>query len=163
MANFISETQIENAIIGLFVNRLHYRHLNCEKQDLTGRADEREVIIRPILQDRLERLNTHLPASAIAEALEQLTAARHDRSALLANQEVYSLIRDGVKVEITNKAGKREPAMVRVIDLNDSDHSKNDYLVVSQLWIQGDLICRRPDLIVYINGFTVGIYRVEKQ
>lgn len=155
MPNFISEAQIENAIIDIFVNNLHYRHLNCEKKDLTGRTDERDVIIRPILQNRLERLNPNLPASAIAEALEQLTATRLDRSALLANQEMYGLIRDGVPVEITNKAGKREPATVRVIDFNDADHTQNDYLVVSQLWIQGEVIRRRPDLIVYLNGLPL--------
>ena len=153
MPNLISEAQIEKAIIDVFVNNLNYRHLNCEHADQTGRTDEREVIILPILQQRLERLNPGLPQSAILEALSQLTATRQDRSPLLANQEVYGLIRDGVQVEITNAAGLREPATVRVIDFNDP--AQNDYLVVSQLWIQGEVIRRRPDLIVYVNGLPL--------
>ncbi len=153
MPNFISEAQIEKATIDIFVNILHYRHLNCEHADLTGRSSEREVIIRPLLQSRLEHLNPALPASAIAEALDQLTATRHDRSALLANQELHTLIRNGVNVQITNPAGKQEPATVRVIDF--ANPAQNDFLVVSQLWVQGEVIRRRPDLIVYVNGLPL--------
>lgn len=155
MPNFISEAQIEKAILSVFVNNLQYRHLDCEKADLTGRTDERDVIIRPILQKQLEKLNPNMPASAIAEAMNQLTATRHDRSIVGANQEMYTLIRDGVTLEITNRFGKREPATVRVIDFHDPDHTQNDYLVVSQLWIQGEVIRRRPDLMVYVNGLPL--------
>jgi type I restriction enzyme R subunit len=153
MANFISEDQIEKATIGVFVDNLGYRHINCIDKDLTGRENERDVLIKPLLRKKLGELNRDLPATAIDEAFEKICQTRLDKSELMANKEIYGLIKNGVQVEINNAKGRKEPATVKVIDFNDSN--QNDYLVVSQLWIQGQFIRRRPDLIVFINGIPL--------
>ena len=153
MANFISEDQIEKATIEVFVHNLGYRHLNCIDKDLTGRLNETDVIIKPLLKKKLFELNPTLPTSAIEEAYEQLCQTRLDKSDLMANKEAYGLIKNGVQVEINNAQGRKEPATVKVIDFNEK--TKNDYLVVSQLWIQGQFIRRRPDLIVFVNGLPL--------
>ena len=153
MANFISEDQIEKATIGVFVNNLGYRHINCLDKDLTGRLSERDVVIRPLLRKKLGELNSDLPESALDEAFERICQTRLDKSELMANKEIYGLIKYGVQVEITNAKGRKEPATVKVADFNNE--KRNDYLVVSQLWIQGQFIRRRPDLIVYMNGIPL--------
>ncbi len=153
MANYISEDQIEKATIEVFVHKLGYRHLNCIDKDLTGRLNEREVIIKPLLRKKLIELNPTLPDTAIEEAYEQLCQTRLDKSDLMANKEAYGLIKNGVQVEVNNAQGRKEPTTVKVIDFNDK--TKNDYLVVSQLWIQGQFIRRRPDLIVFVNGLPI--------
>ncbi len=153
MANFISEDQIEKATIEVFVHNLWYRHLNCIDKDLTGRLNETDVIIKPLLKKKLIELNPTLPASTIEEAYEQLCQTRLDKSDLMANKEAYGLIKNGVQVEINNAQGRKEPATVKVIDFNEK--TNNDYLVVSQLWIQGQFIRRRPDLIVFLNGLPL--------
>jgi type I restriction enzyme R subunit len=153
MANFISEDQIEKATIEVFVHNLGYRHLNCIDKDLTGRLNETDVIIKPLLKKKLVELNPTLPPSAIEEAYEQLCQTRLDKSDLMANKEAYGLIKNGVQVEINNAQGRKEPATVKVIDFNVK--TNNDYLVVSQLWIQGQFIRRRPDLIVFVNGLPL--------
>ena len=153
MANFISEDQIEKATIEVFVHNLGYRHFNCIDKDLTGRLNEREVIIKPLLKEKLIELNPTLPPSAIEEAYEQLCQTRLDKSDLMANKEAYGLLKNGVQVEINNAQGRKEPATVKVIDFNEK--TNNDYLVVSQLWIQGQFIRRRPDLIVFVNGLPL--------
>ena len=56
MANFISEDQIEKATIEVFVQNLGYRHLNCIEKDLTGRLNERDVIIKSLLKKKLIEL-----------------------------------------------------------------------------------------------------------
>ncbi|WP_315821682.1 type I restriction endonuclease [Paraflavitalea speifideaquila] len=43
--------------------------------------------------------------------------------------------------------------MVRVVNFDTP--TQNDFLVVSQLWVQGQFIRRRPDLLVYLNGIPV--------
>ena len=53
MANFISEDQIEKATIEVFVHNLGYRHLNCIDKDLTGRLNETDVNIKPLLKKKL--------------------------------------------------------------------------------------------------------------
>ncbi len=152
MANFISEDHIEQATLELFKNKLNYRHINCLHHDATGRSNETEVVIKPLLKQQLIRLNPSQPLSAIDNALEQLCQTRMDKSDFVANKEVYGLIRNGVEVPITNAAGKTEPTTLKVIDFEDD--TQNDYLVVSQLWLQGERRVR-PDLIVFINGLPL--------
>ena len=153
MANFISEDQIEKATIAVFENNLHYRHINCLDRDTTGRLNENEVLIKPLLRRKLAELNTNLPTSAIDEAFEKICRTRLDKSELMANKEIYGLIKNGVPVDINNADGRIEKVTVKVIDFNDE--KQNDYLVVSQLWIQGQFIRRRPDLIVFLNGIPL--------
>lgn len=153
MANFISEDQIEKAIIEVFVNNLGYRHENCMDTDLTGRESENEVVIKRILRKKLVELNQEFPATAIDEAMDQLCQTRLDRTEVAANREIYNTIRNGAEVTINNKEGKQEKVFVKVIDF-DND-SLNDYLVVSQLWIKGQVVRRRPDLIIYVNGLPL--------
>ncbi len=153
MPNSISEDQIEKAIIQIFKNNLGYRHSNCMDKDITGRLTENEVVIKPLIKQQLIKLNPTLPASAIEDAFEQICQTRLDKSDLMANKEVYGLIKNGVEVIINNKANRKEPATVKVIDFDDE--TKNDYLVVSQLWVKGQVIRRRPDLIIYVNGLPL--------
>src|SRR6185437_1548246 len=146
MANFISEDQIEKATIQVFVNNLGYRHVNCYTQDISERLNETDVLIKPLLKKKLEDLNPGLPAQAIQEAYEQICQTRLDKSELTANKEIYGLLKNGIDLEISNSIGRKEPANVKVIDFVNEEN--NDYLVVSQLWVQGQFIRRRPDLIV---------------
>lgn len=153
IANYISEDQIEKAIIEIFVTQLGYRHLNCFLEDLTGRSMEQEVVIAPLLRNKLFDLNPDAPVHAIDYAVDQLTKTRLDQTDFQVNQELYYLMRDGISVQVNNAKDREEPITIKVIDL--VDEAKNDYLVVSQLWLQGQYIRRRPDLIVFINGLPL--------
>jgi type I restriction enzyme R subunit len=153
MPNSISEDQIEKAVIQVFENNLGYRHSICMDKDVTGRLSENEVVIKPLLKQQLIQLNSHLPMTAIEEAVELICKTRLDKSDLMANKEIYGLIRNGVGVKITNKKGREVDVTVKVIDFDDE--KQNDYLVVSQLWIKGQVIRRRPDLIVFVNGLPL--------
>jgi type I restriction enzyme R subunit len=155
MINFISEDQIEKAIIQVFENNLSYRHSNCMDRDITGRISENEVVIKPLLREQLVKLNPSLPDPVIDDALEALCRTRLDKSDFAANKEVYGLIKNGVPLKTTNSKGREEDITVKVIEFNDDSGTANDYLVVSQLWVQGSIIRRRPDLIVYINGLPL--------
>jgi type I restriction enzyme R subunit len=153
MANYISEDQIEKAIIEVFTNNLGYRHINCIDKDTTGRLNETDVVIKPILRYKLAALNKGLPESAIDEAFDQLCQTRLDKSEFTANKEIAGLIKNGIQTEINNANGRKETVNVKVVDFNEP--TRNDYLVVSQLWIQGQFIRRRPDLIVFLNGLPI--------
>lgn len=155
MPNFISEDQIEKATIEVFVNNLGYRHINCHYSDSTGRVSESEVVIKPVLRNALLRLNPELPESAIDEAQEILCRTHYDLSEILANKEIHSYIKHGISLTTTNKEGKKEKVIVKVVAFDQHEVEKNDYLLVSQLWIQGPILRRRPDLLVFINGLPL--------
>lgn len=152
MANFISEDQIEKATIDVLVNKLGYRHKNCYDTDCSGREQESDVVIKPLLRSQLIKLNPDLPEKSIDDAFNLICQTRFDMSDLMANKEIYGLIKDGVRVKFNNAKGKKEEKIVKVIDF--ADETKNDFLVTSQLWVQGDFRLR-PDLIIYVNGLPV--------
>ena len=159
MANFISEDDIERDVIKVFRNEtLAYEYLNCytatadNLNDGSGRSDKKQVVLLDRLYAALRRFNSKLPEAAIEAAVKQLTMPRNHLSAFEANKAVYQLIRDGVQVEVTNNAGRKEPKLVRVIAFEQPED--NNFLVVAQLWIQGKR-WRRPDLLVYVNGLPL--------
>jgi type I restriction enzyme, R subunit len=153
MPNFISENQIEKAILEVFINNLGYRHINAEHADTTGRANEQEVIIKPILRERLQQLNKDISDAVLEEVLEEIADQRTLLTGFMANKEIYHLLKDGKEVTFNNAEGRKITERVRVIDFDDE--TQNDYLVVSQLWLKHKTIPRRPDLIVFVNGIPL--------
>jgi len=159
MPNFISEDNIEQAILNILTQNMGYRHINCfttnpeDLNDKSNRTTKTEVVFLDILKSKVQELNSKLPESVIEQAIDLLTNKRYAMSAVLANREVYNLIRDGIPVEYQNTEGKKEHTRVKVIDFNNSE--SNDFLAVSQLWIKGERYFRRPDIILYINGIPL--------
>jgi type I restriction enzyme, R subunit len=157
--NFISEDQIEKAILQVLVDRLGFRHVNCYTADAetlsdkSGRADKSEVVLADILKQKARELNRGIPESVIDEALELLTRQRYAISPVQANKAMYGLIRDGIPVEYDKPDGTTEHGTLKVIDFNTA--SSNDFLAVSQLWIRGERYFRRPDIILYVNGLPL--------
>ena len=71
-----------------------------------------------------------------------------------ANREVYRLLKDGVRVKIADADGQGETVeTVRVIDWDDP--ISNDFLLVSQFWVTGEMYTRRADLVGFVNGIPM--------
>ncbi len=159
MTNFISEDNIEKAILKILVDNLNYRHINCytadpeNLNDGSNRTNKKEVVLFDILKEKVKNINPELPEAMIDQAINQLTNKRYSMSSILANKEVYKLIRDGIPIEYQNKKNEKDKPWVKVIDFNNIN--KNDFLAVSQIWIRGEQYYRRPDIILYINGLPL--------
>lgn len=159
MPNFISENQIEQGLVQKLQHLNGFDSLDCHTQnpedlnDGSNRTSKRDVILLDRVRDAAIRLNPDIPANAIDEALERLMDRRLAMSLIAANEEVYHLIRDGIPVQYENANGRREHGRVKVIDF--TDHSKNEYLAVTQLWIEGTRGFRRPDVLLYVNGLPL--------
>jgi len=85
-----------------------------------------------------------------------VTKSRATLSPILANKEVYELIKNGVQVSYKNEHGVEVNDYVRIIDF--IERADNDFLLVSQLSIEYQLtenITRRPDLLLYVNGLPL--------
>jgi type I restriction enzyme R subunit len=159
MPNFISEDQIEQALVQKLQLLHGFDTLECftndpaDLNDHSGRTDKREVILLDRVRQAAEKLNPDLPTKAIDEALEILMQRRHAMSLVAANQEVYALIRDGISVKFDDAHGKPQEERVRLISFTDPTH--NEYVAVTQLWIQGSKGWRRPDVLLYVNGLPL--------
>lgn len=152
----INESHIELADIQLFTEDLGYHHIDAWEKQLIGRETLKDVVLLDRLKSSLEKLNAHLPEDSIRTAIYELTKSRATLTPVLANKEIYELVKNGVPVTYKNEAGREENDYVRVIDFNDK--TKNDFLVVSQLSIEYQEIqniTRRPDLLLYINGLPL--------
>jgi len=78
-----------------------------------------------------------------------------------ANREVYGLIKQGIKVSLPDlERGGQKTERVRVIDW--SDPAANDFLLVSQFSITGQLYTCRPDLIGFVNGLPLVVAELKK-
>jgi type I restriction enzyme R subunit len=159
MPNFISEDQIEHALLQRLeqVHRFEILRCHCKDpedlNDNSGRANKRDVILLDRVRAAAIALNKHIPHSEIDEALEGFVDRRTAMSQVAANREVYDLIRDGIPVEFDDEKGERQKDRVRLIDFNKPKN--NRFLAVSQLWVRGDLRFRRPDVLLYVNGIPL--------
>ncbi len=75
------------------------------------------------------------------------------------NRDVYKLLKDGVRIEARNEWGEPTVDTVRVIDWDNPDN--NDFLLVSQLWVTGDIYTRRPDLVGFVNGLPLVVFELK--
>src|SRR5262245_26547958 len=142
MPNFISEDQIERAMVQKLVQLHGFESLNCgtkdpeDLNDRSGRINKRDVILVDRVREAAIRLNSAIPAKAIESALEKLLDRRQAMTLVAANQEVYNLLRDGIPVEFDDTEGKPQKERVRLIDFNSL--GENRYLAVTQLWVKGE-------------------------
>jgi type I restriction enzyme R subunit len=71
-----------------------------------------------------------------------------------ANREVYALVREGVRVEFLDpKTGDQTSDYVRVMDWDHVDN--NDFLLVNQFWVTGEMHTRRADMVGFVNGIPL--------
>ena len=126
-----------------------------------GRETKSEVVLAARLRKVLVQLNPALPVEAVNAAVDELS---RDRSAMLptaANRELWALMRDGVKVSVPDLArGGLKVERVKVVDWDDP--AANDFLLVSQMTIVGQLYTCRPDLIGFVNGLPWVVIELKK-
>ena len=90
-------------------------------------------------------------------AIDRLQRAANDLSQGLyyANQQVYSLLKYGAKVNDENG----QPVTVYFIDFDDPE--KNDFAVAEEVTVVM-ANTKRPDVVVYINGIAVVVLELKK-
>ena len=126
-----------------------------------GRESRAEVVLRPRLKAVLERLNPNASPEMIQGALEQLTQDRGQMGLVAANRELYALLKEGVSVRVSSPddEGGESLETLRVVDWDTPQN--NDLLVVSQLWVAGELYTRRTDLVGFVNGLPLVLFELK--
>ena len=113
------------------------------------------------LRAALERLNPDASNAAVNAAMEELTRSRAAMSLVEANWEIYRLLKDGVKVTVTDSDDEGETVEdLKVIDWENPEN--NDFFLASQFWITGEMYTRRPDAIGFINGLPLVLMEFKR-
>jgi type I restriction enzyme, R subunit len=141
------------------LKKLGWGHINALHETLgpsgtLGRDNQSEVILQSRLRNAFHRLNPALPPEAYNLAFEELTRDRSRVSMPAANREIYQLLRNGIKVHLPDPEGGGEKVeTVRLMDWDN--HTNNDFLLVSQFWLMGEMYKKRADLVGFVNGIPL--------
>jgi type I restriction enzyme R subunit len=160
MPNFITEDDIEQAILAKLESEQGYTVVRCDPSpdrretlpDGTGRTDKKKCILPEVLRDALTRLNPAIPQEKLAEVIKDLSRDFAGTDLVAVNYKYYNLIRNGVKVSL-RRNGKEDFDFVRLVDFEHPEN--NTFTAVSQMWIQGREYWRRPDVLVFVNGLPM--------
>ncbi|MCB1023815.1 MAG: type I restriction endonuclease subunit R, partial [Acidobacteria bacterium] len=156
---YSEDTLVQQTTADYLENQLGWRSVfayNSEDfgpDSLLGRESEREIVLNRMLREKIEELNPGLPNEAYDDAIRQITESDASQTIASANREKYSLLRDGVKVSFHNDDNFLQRERLRVFDFENPDN--NDFLCVREMWVQGDLYRRRPDIIGFVNGIPL--------
>jgi type I restriction enzyme R subunit len=125
----------------------------CHGASTLERETQDDVILKSRLRLALIKINPEVSIEAIHQAIEELTRDRSRMSMAAANREIYNLLKNGVRVPVSDPEGDGETVeVVRVIDWDDPDN--NDFLLCSQFWVTGEMHIRRADLVGCVNGLV---------
>jgi type I restriction enzyme R subunit len=125
-----------------------------------GRETLAEAILTPRLRTALERLNPGVSPNVIEAAIQEVSKDRSAMSPARANQAVYKLLRDGVRV--SSKSGEDEEETIETVRLIDWNNAvQNDFLLASQFWMSGDYGRKRADLIGFVNGIPLVLVELK--
>lgn len=161
MRNFISEDDIEQAILQkLEAEPFQYEILRCDPSpakrevlpDGTGRSSKKECVLPQVLQEALVRLNPGIPQGKLNEIARDLCRDFSSTDMTATNYKYYNQIRNGVKISL-RRNGKEDFDFVKLVDFDDP--ANNTFTAVSQMWIQGRVYWRRPDVLIFINGLPM--------
>ncbi len=125
-----------------------------------GRETSSDVVLKKILKQKLTEFNPAAAVNVIEKAIDEITKDRSSLNPLMANQEIYELLKKGIKIQTTNDKDEQITTIIKVIDWNDP--KQNHFLIASQMWISGELHNRRPDLVGFINGLPLIVSEVKK-
>jgi type I restriction enzyme, R subunit len=137
-----------------------WQYLDCADEQFgptgtLGRDNRGEVVLLTRLRDALVKLNPGLTDEVLESTIRELTADRGAQALVVANREIYGLLKDGLSGDTIPNRGDsgHVPEAVRVIDWEHSEN--NDFLLVSHLRVTGETGTRRTDLVGFVNGIPL--------
>src|SRR5258707_14803236 len=154
------DAAIEQPTIALF-SELGWKTLNCRNEtfgplSLLGRETSADVVLPVRLRAALEKLNTGIALLALESAVDELSRDRSVMSPARANQAVYKLLKDGIKVSYRRRDDEDQEEAVETVKVIDWDNpGNNDFFLASQFWISGDYGKKRADLVGFVNGIPL--------
>ena len=161
MRNFISEDDIEQAILSeLKEEPYKYDIIICDadpskRDDLndgTGRDSKKECVLPAVLEKSLKKINPNIAPEHIDRIVKTLRQDYTGTDIVATNYKLYQQIRNNIKITV-RRNGKEDFDFVKLVDF---DHPENNtFTAVSQMWIQGKVYYRRPDILIFINGLPM--------
>ena len=153
------ERLAQKRVVELFRDTLGYDYLG-NWQDREGNANVEEELLKANLAERKDangerRYSDELISTTVFE-LDRAKAISSGANLYEANEDVYELLRYGIKIK--PEADENE-VTVWPIDWEDLD--ANDFAIVEEVTVLGKHD-KRPDIVVYVNGIAVGVLELKR-
>lgn len=143
---------------------LGWNHSNCYSEGggeffVTNRRYMAEVVLENKLRNAIIKLNHGIAESAVDSTVAEILKDRSSMDQVLANKEVYKMLRDGFPVSFLDSGGIRQDERLKIIDWENPEN--NDFFVAEEMWITGDIYKRRTDLVLYVNGLPLVVVELK--
>lgn len=147
---FNEETTVEREILEHLQTPALGWTYRCREQVTELRPDGREVLLLPLLREKLKALN---PAILTDEA--RVDAVITKLRACRDNQQWLAWLQNGVNHKFDPAENAQD---VRLIEFDDLE--ANDWCVTNQFPVEGNS-SRRPDIVLLINGIPVVVVEAK--
>ena len=113
-----------------------------------------EVVMLPVLRERLRVINPWLENDQIDEVVKQLTASFSGTGLLENNRYVFNLLLENTSVSRNRQTGENSPT-VHFVDFKNRDN--NRFIAVCQFKVRvlGTEHHIIPDIVLFLNGLPV--------
>ena len=161
MTTGVVESTVEEAALSWF-EELGYAVVHgpdlAPGELFTERESYGDVVLVKRLREALTRINPQTPADALEEAVRRVL---HPETASLVenNRRFHKMLAEGVNVEYQRPDGSIAGDQVYLIDFDDPGN--NDWAAINQFTIVENRINRRPDILVFINGLSLGVIELK--
>lgn len=145
------ERVTQDRVIRLF-QRLGYRYLGNWKTREKNRAIEYDLLRAFLLKQGVPQPEIDAAWLKISQAMPVVGRTLYE-----ANRKVYGLLRYGAQVQT---APGRPHETVHLVDWEHPEN--NDFAIAEEVTLTGGLDVRRPDLVLYLNGFAIGVMELKR-
>ena len=153
MPNQGTESQFEATTIDRLLALPGYRYRYGGEIE----RDRRDVVMVDWVRAFLGRKYPQLPASTLEEAILRATRPEGITPAQ-RNKSFHAMFTRGFEQPYEKQDGSKAVEHIYLVDWDQPE--KNDFCVVNQLPIRGQND-RRPDIILYLNGFPVVLFELK--
>ena len=126
-----------------------------------GRKSYKEIVLTRYLRKALFDNNDWMTEEYADSAVKTLCAYTASATLMQINEEKYSMLRDGIPVQVKKADGTVESRYASVF--NFAEPTKNHFLAVQELKIHGELYRRRTDIVGFVNGIPLLFVELKKQ
>lgn len=126
-----------------------------------GRKSYKEIVLTRYMRKALFDNNEWMTEEYADSAVKTLCAYTASATLMQINEEKYSMLRDGIPVQVRNADGTFETRYAVVF--NFAEPEKNHFLAVKELKIHGELYRRRTDIVGFVNGIPLLFIELKKQ
>ncbi len=126
-----------------------------------GRKSYKEIVLTRYLRRALFDNNEWMTEEYADSAVRTLCAYIASATLMHINEEKYSMLRDGIPVQVKKTDGSLDIRYASVFNFDEPE--KNHFLAVKEMKIHGELYRRRTDIVGFVNGIPLLFVELKKQ